>query len=55
MQKVTCISVRPMMPAQIKLGKSYYMDENTKYTDNDGDNKKARYIGYLRLSHFLLA
>ena len=50
------------MPKQIEVGKVYYMDEETKWKDEDGDEYAIFYsdkngedkIGNLLLSHFCI-
>lgn len=50
------------MPKQIEVGKIYYMDEKTKWRDEDGDEYAIFYsdqdgmnkIGNLLLSHFCM-
>nr|DAZ61475.1 MAG TPA: hypothetical protein [Caudoviricetes sp.] len=62
MKKVRCISIRKFMPKQIEVGKIYYMDEKTKWKDEDGDEYAVFYsdkngedkIGNLLLSHFCM-
>lgn len=62
MKKVKCISKREFMPKQIEIGKIYYMDENSKWKDTDGDEYAMFYldkkgenkIGNLLLSHFCM-
>lgn len=60
MRKVKCISIRPLMPKQVEVGNIYYMDETTRWSDNEGDmyatiyadESKKHKIGNLLLSHF---
>lgn len=62
MKKVKCISIRPMMPKQVEVNKIYYMDETTKWKDDEGDEYAVFYadksgdnkIGNLLLSHFCI-
>ena len=43
MKKVKCVSIREFMPKQIEVGKIYYMDEKTKWKDEDGDEYAVFY------------
>lgn len=60
MQVVRCISPRESKPNQLELGRLYWIDENTKYTDSDGDEyvtvfadaNREREVGVLLTSHF---
>lgn len=62
MKTVRCINIRPYMPNQVEVGKTYYMDETTIWCDTDGDEYAAIYkdelkhnkIGNLLLSHFCI-
>lgn len=62
MKRIKCVRERNIAGNCLVVGKYYYMDETTKYTDMDGDeyakiyvdNKKEKYIGNLLLSHFCL-
>ena len=64
MTKVICVSIRETNPKQIAIGEEYWMDENSLYTDDDGDKYAMIYktaednatgydcIGIMKLSHF---
>ena len=64
MTKVICVSIRGTNPKQIAIGEEYWMDENSLYTDDDGDKYAMIYktaednatgydcIGIMKLSHF---
>lgn len=60
MLKVKCVSARKFMIRQIEVGKFYYIDEDSKWKDIDGneyvmvypDSSKEHTIGMLLLSHF---
>lgn len=60
MKKVKCVSIRGNFPKQIQIGNIYYIDENSKYIDNDGDEyavisldpNSDNKIGNLLTSHF---
>lgn len=62
MIKVTCISIRKYVPNQIEVGKSYWMDEKSKWKDRDGDEyaqiyldeKKEHRIAEMLISHFVM-
>ena len=63
MKKLKCINSREESSLnRIKVGDIYYMDESTRYCDNDGDEyaviykdeKKIEVIGNLLLSHFCM-
>ena len=54
--KMECISIRPLFPEQIKIGKEYRIDKNSIFESKgttyvavyDGD----KYVGILNLNHF---
>ena len=60
MRLVRCIEERRAKPEQISKGKLYWIDDNTRYKDADGDEygeiyldeEKTRYIGNLKTRHF---
>lgn len=60
MRLVRCIEGRQTNPEQISKGKLYWIDDNTRYKDADGneygeiylDEEKTRYIGNLKTRHF---
>ena len=60
MKLVRCISERELMPGQIVIGRKYWIDESTVWTDSDGDEyaqvyldeEKEHRVGELLTSHF---
>lgn len=60
MRLVRCVEERQTNPEQISKGKLYWIDDNTRYRDFDGDEygeiyldeEKTRYIGNLKTRHF---
>ena len=60
MKLVRCISERKTNPGQITVGKKYWIDESTVWTDPDGDEyaeiyldeEKEHRIGNMLTSHF---
>ena len=60
MRLVRCIEERQTKPEQISKGKLYWIDDNTRYKDADGDEfgkiyldkEKKYYIGNLKMRHF---
>lgn len=62
MKRVKCISKREFMPNQIEVGRFYWMDEKSKWKDEDGDEYakiytdelKHNYIGNLLCKHFCI-
>lgn len=60
MIQVCCKTIRETKPNQIEVGKKYWIDETTKYTDPDGDEFVVVYtdkegtheIGSLSMKHF---
>lgn len=60
MRLVRCKTIRKTKPEQIKVGKLYWIDDNTKYIDPDGDEYAVVYrdadgtseIGMLKTNHF---
>lgn len=59
---VKCISIREDFPEQIKIGKKYWIDPASLWTDGDGDewikvyssldNKEKNFIAQMKLEHF---
>lgn len=60
MECVRCIERRETMPNQLEEGKLYWLDEDSKYIDPDGDTYATIYrdaeatkeIGVLHIKHF---
>lgn len=60
MRLVRCIEERQTKPEQIIKCKLYWIDDNTRYRDSDGDEygeiyldeEKKYYVGNLKTSHF---
>lgn len=61
MEEVRCISERKTNPEQIKVGLIYFIDEDSIYTDNEGDTyadvysdrSKEHLVGKLLKKHFV--
>lgn len=62
MKKISCVKERNVAGCRLVVGRDYYMDESTRYTDSDGDeyacvyadDKKEFWVGNLSLVHFCM-
>lgn len=60
MRLVRCVVARESKPEQVKVGKLYWVDDSTKYTDSDGDEYVTVYsdaegtkeVGNMLTKHF---
>ncbi|MBO5435930.1 hypothetical protein J6A31_09060 [bacterium] len=60
MKLMTCKTIRKTLPAQITEGQDYWVDEESMYTDPDGDTyadvytdyDKKHKVGHMLISHF---